>query len=155
MKARELMIGDLIRYSQDQCLTVEDKAPLTVTCVGEPEYPDYMPFVKIKGSNEKYHQDLFEPIPLAEEIFEKNEFERNTFNGTIIYSKRCYADIDWFDVIVEIGKDAEGIQMWDCVCIKIQKGGANLRLNNQSYFHQLQHALRFVGLGDIADNLKI
>lgn len=155
MEAKELMVGDLIRYTQDQCLTDEDKAPLTVTCVGEPEYPDYMPFVKIKGSNELYHQDLFEPIPFTAEIFETNEFKRKTFNGTIIYSKHSSADIHWYDVIVEIGKDAEGIQRWDCVCIKIQKAGANLTLNNQSCFHQLQHALRLVGLNEVADNLKV
>lgn len=90
------------------------------------------------------------PIPFSEEIFEKNRFERKVFNDTIIYSKNSYVDIDWYNVIVEIGKDAEGIQRWDCVCIKIQKAGANLTLHNQSYFHQLQHALRLVGLNEMA-----
>jgi hypothetical protein len=99
--------------------------------------------------------DEIEPIPFAEEIFEKNEFERNSFNGTIIFSKKSCVDIDWYDVIVEIGKDAEGIQRWDCVCIKIQKAGANLTLNNQSCFHELQHALCLVGLNEVADNLKV
>lgn len=103
----------------------------------------------------KDYKNAINPIPFAAEIFEKNGFKRNVFNGTIIYSKSSCVDIDWYDVIVKIGKDAEGIQRWDCVCLKIQKAGANLTLYNQSYFHQLQHALRLVGLGDIAENLKI
>jgi len=94
------------------------------------------------------------PIPFSAKIFETNGFKRKTFNGTIIYSKNN-VDIDWYNIIVEISKDAEGIQRWDCVCIKIQKAGANLTLHNQSYFHQLQHALRLVGLNEVADNLKV
>lgn len=140
MEAKELMIGDLIRYTQDQCLTDEDKAPLTVTCVGEPEYPDYMPFIKYKGSNEKYHQDLFEPIPLTAEILAKN-FEVG-YNPSPYYSlnKRCKIEKDY----LKGGYVIEVITKWvDITLCKIK------------YVHQLQHALRLVGLNEMADSIKV
>jgi hypothetical protein len=144
MEAKELMVCDLC------CEWNNDRTEKHVVKVAQIQKEGVRDIYNVFHEN-----DWIEPIPLTVEIFEKNEFERNTFNGTIIFSKKSCVDIDWYDVIVEIGKDAEGIQRWDCVCIKIQKAGANLTLNNQSCFHELQHALCLVGLNEVADNLKV
>jgi hypothetical protein len=142
MKTKELMIGD----------RVFENTFLKQNCTVQVVEPDR---VLLKEGKCYSMPNEVEQIPFSDELFEKNEFKRNIFNGTIIYSKKFFVDIDWYDVEVEIGKDAEGIQRWDCVCIKLPKAGANLTLYNQSCFHQLQHALRLVGLTEIADNLKV
>lgn len=132
LKVTDIMVSDIIRYADQE---KPQKATIdTLHAIKEG--------AKVVG------------VDFTEEILKKMDFERHTFNGTIIYSKKSFVDIYWYDVDVEIGKDAEGIQRWDCVCIKIRKAGANLTLYNQSCFHQLQHALRLVGLNDVADNLK-
>ena len=162
METKELMVGDWVKV-----LPISHKVELHYDRI-ESIRKEYTGQICIEGG---YHNrehngvgDWFDwsvglgdiaPIPFTADIFEKNGFVKRTFNGTIIYSKSSYVDIDWYDVIVEIGKDAESIQRWDCVCIKIQKAGANLTLNNQSCFHELQHALRLVGLNEVADNLKV
>lgn len=140
MEAKELMIGDLIRYRQDQCLTDEDKAPLTVTCVGEPEYPDYMPFVKIKGSNEKYHQDLFEPIPLTAAIILKLGIKRAGYDKYFVGNNKYikyYEHNDTFAIGLMIDAyDEPQFQPFASV----------------NFVHELQH---LVGLNEVADNLKV
>lgn len=144
MEAKQLMVGDFC-HEWDNSHT--EKHVVKVALIQKEGVVDRY--------NVFHENDWIEPIPFAEEIFKKNGFERHVFNGTIIYSKKSFVDIDWYDVAVEIGKDAEGKQMWDCACFKIQKAGANLTLHNQSCFHQLQHALRLVGLNGMADNLKV
>jgi hypothetical protein len=150
MEAKEFMLNDLV-YRKEH-FEFHKPVQRSVVKIDGVMSNDMITFAP---NSEFLTMDEIEPIPFAEEIFEKNEFERNSFNGTIIFSKKSCVDIDWYDVIVEIGKDAEGIQRWDCVCIKIQKAGANLTLNNQSCFHELQHALCLVGLNEVADNLKV
>lgn len=152
MKAKELMIDDYVSYID----TFGNRKQGKVTDLHHNESWETI-YVDFCDQNPERKSKIrrVRPIPLTEEILQKNEFKKHTFNGTIIYSKKSFVEIDWYDVDVEISKDAEGIQRWDCVCIKIQKAGANLTLYNQSCFHQLQHALRLVGLNEMADNLKV
>lgn len=152
MEAKELMIRDCVSYID----TFGKRRIGKVTDLHHNESWETI-YVDFCDQNPEGKSKItsVRPIPFTEEIFEKNEFMRHTFNGTIIYSKKSFVGIDWYDVDVEISKDAEGIQRWDCVCIKIQKAGANLTLHNQSCFHQVQHALRLVGLNEMADNLKV
>lgn len=124
----------------DQIWTYEDKIPCKITCIGEPEYPDYIPFVKIAGSKEKYHVDLFEHIPLTEEILKKNGF---TDVGDCIYQNEeqcCGVELNTFMFYV-YENDYDNDNCHDVAQV--------------FYVHQLQHALRLVGLDELADNLKV
>lgn len=152
MEAKKLMIGDYVSYID----TFGERRIGKVTDLHHNESWEtiYVDFCD-QNPEGKPKIKCVRPIPFSSEIFDINGFDRKTFNGTIIYSKHSSKDIDWYDIDVEIGKDSEGIQRWDCVCIKIRKAGANLTLYNQSCFHQLQHALRLVGLNNVADNLIV
>lgn len=76
----------------------------------------------------------FEPIPLTEEILKANGFERNIFNGMIIYSK---GEVYIFE------KQGAFLTMLLCKIVHL------------NYVHELQRALRCCGLTDLANNLKL
>lgn len=79
------------------------------------------------------------PIPLTPEILEKNGFTNNP------YFKGIY--------IKEINKRCQITYDVDTPCLMINFRGGYVSKKDIKYLHELQHALRFIGLSDIADNL--
>lgn len=150
MDTKDIMIGDFVRYTEEQWETDDDKAPRTITGIGEPEYPDNMPFVKIDGSNERYHIGLFEPIPLTAEVLEKNA------KSITKVGCRTYYEFSENFAVKQINNDNS---FFFCEI----KGGFSMGKNEIDDWtwqqidnlHELQHALRLVGLNELVDNLKV
>ena len=46
-------------------------------------------------------------------------------------------------------------EFYDCYHFEFEHNGAVVTLSGYPYVHELQHALRLVGLDDMADNFKI
>lgn len=46
-------------------------------------------------------------------------------------------------------------EFYDCYHFEFKNNGAVVTLSGYPYVHELQHALRLVGLDDMADNFKI
>ena len=135
MKATDLMIGDLVCLKDD----AKSELPLKVDGVLTDD-------ISLEGEGFLGGVDgLIRPIPLTPEILKKNGFcfvkssDRDTvWNGWWIYEN------------LELGTcclDRE--DNWPC-CINIDDMNINCE-----YVHQLQHALRLCGIGDLADNFKI
>ena len=113
MKANELMIGDWVMAPDDY--------PVMVSTY-------YLPFYL-----------SYEPIPLTEEILEKNGFERS-YNTYMLGDFRLGIPNQYspFNVkeeyyILDIARNRMPIQ----------------------YVHELQHALRLCGLTDLANNFNV
>lgn len=134
MKPKDYMVGDWIATEHD--------FPMQVTAVGK----DYL-YADFKGNegdvfefDDKY---LPKPIPLTEEILEKNGFCKVYDEDVIIYRKICRKKTIEIEVGInyEINKD----------------GGFYLSriLHRLYYVHQLQHALSLCGLEELANNIKI
>ena len=97
--------------------------------------------------------DEIEPIPLTAEILQKNGFsikEGESIMGLAIE--------DTFTMNID---DEHGQHKWSIIitdgpwCVKIKVFGM-LAINLVIHFvHELQHALRLIGLAEIADNFKI
>ena len=61
MKAKDLMVGDLVRQKYSNLI-------LKVSVVNPP-------YIQAEGEGGQFGEDTIEPIPLTEEILEKNGFE--------------------------------------------------------------------------------
>ena len=113
MKAEELMIGDWVI-----CNHYQDK-----------------PFVKQFGLVDfmKGDYEYCEPIPLTQEILEKNGFKEQN-NGWTLYTENYLVtmrnDISLSTLIIESWTAEYG----------------SYRMNYIKYIHQLQHALRMCGI---------
>lgn len=123
MKATELMIGDWV------CHCKRKHEPMRITNLAE-DFTD---------------EDMegLEPIPLTPEILKKNGFKRDPL------WHHCDKDLDDYSISVQLGY-ANRIEY-----IKIaEKGKDNvipsertkLYLTHIKYVHQLQHAMRLVGI---------
>ena len=131
MNANELMIGDLINaFGVVRIVTSihglerpEDDGMLT-TMVPGCEFPE---------SNLSFRPCYAQPIPLTEEILEKNGFEKQ--------------DDGWYKITLE-EENLIGVQPFENVNWIF---GANVFPNiiehlNILYVHELQHALRLCGI---------
>lgn len=135
MKANELMVGDWVQFTSEQWLTEEDACPLKVTCVGEPKYPDFYPYIRIEGRNENYHIDLFQPISLTTEILEKNGFSGKMYAICEIdenrklqfYYHEHRLKLYWVGVDEYNNSSVVTDEIFRCHC---------------HYVHELQHALK-------------
>lgn len=87
--------------------------------------------------------DYIEPIPLTEEILEKNGFERST----TIYFHTAYKYSD------------PNLPMYVGIATPNEEIGFHFSFDNFGYFchyvHELQHYIRIHGFEELADNLKI
>ena len=126
MKANELMIGDLLKWKEQPGFNDEDRN--MVLCVKN----IFDDAIKIDGRFELYHISLFEPIPLTQEILEKNGFKRE---GGASYWREGGRDA----CVIHWSKDKEqliiGSPCDDCM-VKM----------NVRYVHELQHAFRLAGI---------
>lgn len=102
--------------------------------------------------------NTFEPIPLTEEILEKNSSDKNQIDrvrrGEYIIKTnidRFYDavyieefDNGIFGLVIEIGVDEDG-----------EDYKYHYELPDFKYVHELQHALRLCGLQELADNFIV
>lgn len=150
MDAKELMIGDWVRYEKNY----PDKklGGIIARVLGISN------FIMVRTTGEKYNDvnsDWLEPIPLTSKILEKNGF---TYYGESWYIP--YDDKNKSESIMV------GFHMY-CTEINITKGNnvcyrkeipckyRSCAENRHVYVHELQHALRLCGLGNLADNFQV
>lgn len=121
MKVNELMIGDWCRMRR---CDIPDAIFYTskVLCLQKDGFLEY------------------EPIPLTEEILEKNGFQSSSDGKSIAYFSE--EDEPLFTISIRQGG------YW----IPISWYGKGLILK---YVHELQQALRLCGLTELADNFKV
>lgn len=108
----------------------------------------------------KFEDEYYNPvgIEITKEFLDNNgfRFERDygafwrSMLGDIYFKSEFYVNVEWLHncgdykiVYVECVKRSER-----------KESGVTLK-NGPFYVHDLQHALRLVGLGDIADNFKL
>ena len=143
MKATELMIGDWV------CLKDDTKCefPLKVDGVLTDD-------ISLEGEGFLGGVDgLIRPIPLTNEILEKNGFyDRNTQ----WYYKR-FGSYVCFDIAISlVYRDIEVSKVCgagtDC---EEEEYGSAIAFGNDICVHTLQHTLRLCGLDELADNFKV
>ena len=132
IKCKDLMYGDWCRNGHGY--------PMQITNVGE-DYA-YATWEGNEGDPWEFDDkdDQPEPIPLTPEILEKNGFIK-------VNSQRYdygYPDTDCY-VKVNPKKNM----------IHVNGRNANSNLYSHSFVHELQRALRFCGLDELADNFKV
>lgn len=130
MEAKELMVGDLCcEWNNDHT----EKHVVKVTQIQK------------EGVRDRYNvfheNDWIEPIPLTAEMLVKNGFK-----GIGLY---VYTDLDTKITWTGITK------MLTLKTIDIETVSAFKVECKCEYVHELQHALRLVGLNEVADNLKV
>lgn len=125
MKANELMIGDWVQF--------DNGIKSRVNCIS----PHQRYVAHTDNATWIRSYDELYPIPLTKDILLNNGFHDG---GYKIY----YLDLGDDEYPFRIQESKKGLI--DAVCYK---------LTEFKYVHQLQHALRLCGLGDVADNLKV
>ena len=121
MKARELMPGDIVSLFGNACkidgLSISEGT------------------LRIEGDTVHYYADMqeIEPVPLTEEILEKNGFELNVLHKKGVCKIELLIGFPFYVTI---------------------KGGS-YTFPAPTSVHELQNTLRLCGLNDIADNFKI
>ena len=144
MKCKELQVGDWI---QDK-----NGYPMQITTVGE----DYA-CANFDVFREEDNQP--EGISLTKEMLDANGFRYEEHYGqyytrSIIgdyrRTSKMYVSVTWH-------KSPEGLHVAyyiDCFNNN-EHNGNSVTIQSNLYVHTLQHALRVVGLSDIADNFKV
>lgn len=128
MEVNKLMIGDWVI----PCIWDADSTPSKIVGIYYNSYrgKDYVDWVDCEVWEELDMNDI-KPIPLSEEILEKNGFRYD---------------------------DSPFVQGWCGYGLLIYNGrvtvGQNVSMECQ-YAHHLQHILRLCGLNEMADNFKI
>lgn len=123
MKANELMIGDWVSYNGKPCRITGIMPPYNVYI------SDHFPLAVVLA-------ERCEPIPLTEEILEKNGFDYDEIDEEW-HHKKCPLIL---------------FNPWN------NDGAFVLSTYNSITFnhvHQLQHVLRLCGLNELADNFKV
>lgn len=127
MDSKSLMIGDWASMSE-----TDDIVPCVVTAL-HPE--DLFVIQPGEDAGDVLSYDTIYPIPLTEEILEKN------FPRAEKVAWWCADDYE----------DAD-----DRITYEIHISGGAIGINGfMWYVHELQHALRLCGLNDLADNFKV
>ena len=142
MKATDLMIGDKVMVK------VLSQIPNT--------------YVLHTWTANDYSRDIqVKPIPLTPEILEKNGFSPETFL-TAEWGRKVYFK-EFPGCVVEPADSGKYIFGTTKYWSETYGDGSpkdwgtmyESRIYNLQYVHELQHALRLVGLNDLADNFKI
>lgn len=112
MKIQDLMINDLVEWMGNKCKV---DLPLLMT-----EYQDNV------------DSEFVKPIPLTEEILEKNGFKQGEFINDYILDDATFYLVEFNHSYLYEESDIE-----------------------INYVHELQHLLRLCGLNELANNFKI
>lgn len=146
MKAKELMIGDWMSWVHKiESFAHPVRDFFQVYELG----PDFCRYHSPYGDEVEVPTKDFEPIPLIEEILEKNGFEKSEMYFYYKLDEQSY--LEYYPHEKRLTKHWVGIDEWEnhskvdeitfkCYCC---------------YVHELQHALRLCGLDELADNFKI
>lgn len=143
MKCKELQIGDWIQDKNGYLMQI--------TSVGK----DYA-CANFDVFREEDNQP--EGIPLTKEMLDANGFRyENECNGFGTYfcsrienrDPRIYICVRWVESLV-------GLKPISIYCTERKNGkDSTVSIWRELYVHTLQHALRLVGLEDMADNFKV
>lgn len=149
MKCKELQIGDWI----------QDKNGFQWQITGVGDDYAYATFEGNEGDPWEFNDkdDQPEGIPLTKEMLDANgfrygedygQFYRSILGSHYYMSEYC-ACVEWQET-------SEGRKIRYIDCGKREDGRENsATIRREFYVHTLQHALRLVGLSEIADNFKI
>lgn len=137
MKPNELMIGDWVEHASGKYFQVtrndmRGDGSMHFAC-GHPHLWEY--------NNE------FSPIPLTEEILERNGFVKmSNCPYAVSYMWSTGGVAEFADVTIGVCQDHADKWRWDCLTLKIHLYKGDIKLNKIRYVHQLQHALRLCGI---------
>ena len=149
MKCKELQIGDWI---QD-----ENGNPMQIIGVGD-DYA-YATFEGNEGDPWEFDDkdDQPEGIPLTKEMLDANGFRYEKDYGPFYRSiLGSYYSMSEYCVCVEWKETSEGRKICYIDCERRKDGrGNSATIRREFYVHTLQHALRLVGLSEVADNFKV
>ena len=153
MKCKELQIGDW----------VQDENGFQWQIIGVGDDYAYATFEDNEGDPWEFDDkdDQPEPIPLTPEILEKNGFSLDTFL-TAEWGRKVYFK-EFPGCVVEPADSGKYIFGTTKYWSKTYSDGSPIdwgtmyesRIYNLQYVHTLQHALRLVGLSEIADKFKV
>lgn len=152
MKCKELQVGDKVALINGIIATiVEVSEDYAYAVLNGYETMDPWEF-----NDQDNHP---EGIPLTKEILDANGFRYEEHYGpyrtrSIIGDYRCTSKMC---VSVTWHKSPEGLHVpyfIDCINEDIYEGNS-ATIKSNLYVHTLQHALRVVGLSEIADNFKV
>ena len=149
MKCKELQIGDWI----------QDENGFQWQIIGVGDDYAYATFEDNEGEpgdcDDK--DDQREGIPLTKEMLDANGFryekDYGQFYRSIIGS--YYTELNMC-ACVEWRESSEGRSIVYIDCMKLTDSKeSSVTMRTEFYVHTLQHALRLVGLSEIADNFKV
>lgn len=134
------MIGDLVYYEGKplRILGIDNYSSCNVILdMGKRWYDE-----------ETVDERAIEPIPLTEEILKVNGWKKNDPNwpSTLRMSYKKEEHSFTLSCWMQKGK-------WDMYIHA--SGDMELNRFHPSYVHELQHALRMIGLNELADNFKV
>ena len=149
MKCKELQIGDW----------VQDENGFQWQIIGVGDDYAYATFEDNEGDPWEFDDkdDQPEGIPLTKEMLDANGFryekDYGQFYRSIIGS--YYTELNMC-ACVEWRESSEGRSIVYIDCMKLTDSrGNSATIRREFYVHTLQHALRLVGLSEIADNFKV
>lgn len=139
MKAKELMIGDRIRQNESGLLLqVSNIQPPYITAVGE---------------DGQFHENSIEPIQLTPEILVANGFEsRELYHFTLYQLGKESFSIAYDLLLKNLCAFTKTFQTGCRLCTTPDKSELSIQIQ---YVHELQQAMRLIGLRDLADNFVI
>ena len=150
IRCRDFMVGDWVANRNGSPMQIvavdEDNA---YACEGNEERPC------IFGDYEGYE---LQPIEITRELLEangfiyKNEYE-NIFR--FIYGNNCNTSPCLITIRCKEEFGTLNIIYIECISRNYNKKDNHIILWDNFFVHTLQHALRLIGLSDIADNFKV
>lgn len=154
LRAEELMVGDWVRVKDciDQFYYFDEYEPGEIVQVREILDNGINPnWAGAEVSGILGLEDI-QPIPITPEILEKNGFEKLDFSHFQIGDRRLVLDADgrwdgplsWNWVVTEMDTNAKG-----------QPVVLDYYVATINCVHELQRALRCVGLFELANNIKL
>ena len=147
MKCKELQIGDW----------VQDKNGFQCQIIGVGDDYAYATFEDNDGDPWEFDDkdDQPEGIPLTKEMLDANGFRYEEDHGPF-YRSILGSYSSEYCVCVEWKETSEGRSIIYIDCMKLTDSKeSSVTIGTEFYVHTLQHALRVVGLSEIADNFKV
>ena len=150
LRAEDLMVGDCLTFTDVKNDSRCPKLKVVVIYGATNEL-----LVSVDGDPTLDRIDIDDElcgIPLTREILEKNGFEKLDFSHFQIGDRRLVLDADgrwdgplsWNWVVTEMGTNAKG-----------QSFVLDYYVATINHVHELQRALRCVGLFELANNIKL
>lgn len=140
MKANELMVGDYIWYSKanEYATKVIDircyGSEYAITCERAEKDP-----LREKAPKDSFNVQILHPIPITEELLEKNGF---TVNGYAIMTIDEHTWLEYYFFEHRLRRIWKGVDEW-----QNHSEVRDVTYQNHCHFvHELQHALRECGV---------